>query len=616
MSFTSTLLLVLALEVSASTNVAAAQATTLPIDAQSSISAALGRDLPEYQIRPTGNGVVAHNRPQQLTSRFTTGGMEVEIGKLRWTMALRDYGYGRTRRVVQTVAPQAASNRVEYRRGLLTEWYMNGPGGLEQGFEIRKCTCQSSGLPLTITLELSSNVTGRVDKDRKGATLTGGDGEHIRYAGLDASDASGKALRTWLQLQGRRLLISVQDAGAQYPIVVDPVLQLAELRQSVDTQENGLFGTSVAISGDTIVVGAGGENTSPGAAYVFVRPPSGWRNMIQTAELTASDGNDGDYLGGSVSISGDTIVAGAAGVSRGLGAAYVFVRPEGGWTNMTQTAKLKPSDGVEFGNFGIAIAIDGNTVVVGQPNFAKSQGAAAAYVFVKPASGWTDMTQTAKLTGSDGVANEFSFGLSVGISNNVIVAGGEGYNLDQGAIYLFVQPDGGWVDMTETATLTASDGERGDLLGALYGAAISGDTVVGGAEEADNGKKDASGAVYVFIKPKNGWTNSTETAKLTVSIGKTGDQLGVVSISPDGKTVAVGEPIADRTRPAYVFLKPESGWATTSRPNFKLQPAAGTQIDDYGFSIGVSERAIVVGAPFANVDGKVQQGLAYVFGHD
>jgi hypothetical protein len=158
------------------------------------------------------------------------------------------------------------------------------------------------------------------------------------------------------------------------------------------------FGLSVAIDGNTVVVGAPyatvNGNQNQGAAYVFVKPASGWANMQQTAELTASDGQPLVYFGISVGISGRTLVVGDSGAEIGgnkaQGAAYVFVEPPTGWASTTETAKLTASDGGYDSGFGSSVAISGNTLVVGAPQTYPIPG--NAYVFVEPAGGWTDMT--------------------------------------------------------------------------------------------------------------------------------------------------------------------------------------------------------------------------------
>ena len=208
-------------------------------------------------------------------------------------------------------------------------------------------------------------------------------------------------------MRGDQLLLRVRDTAARYPVVIDPWVQLAELTAS-DGASGDAFGSSVAISGNTVVVGAPNSNKRRGAAYVFVRPATGWANMTEMAKLPAWHGADAKF-GSSVAISGNTIAVGAPSqpVFAGFkpndfqGTAYVFVKPVSGWADMTPTAKMTASDGAPGDFMGSCIAISGDTVVVGA-NQIDSLGVGAAYVFVKPVGGWRDMTETAELTASDG----------------------------------------------------------------------------------------------------------------------------------------------------------------------------------------------------------------------
>jgi len=233
------------------------------------------------------------------------------------------------------------------------------------------------------------------------------------------------------------------------------------------------FGTSVAVSGDTVVVGALhaeiGGNESQGSAYVFVKPAEGWVDTTETAKLTASDGAAEERFGVSVAVSGDTIVAGKflGGNSR-QGPAYVFVKPAGGRVNMIETAQLTASDGEPNSSLGESVAVSGDTVVV---------GGFPAYVFVKPTDGWAGLrTESAKLRRG---------GLPVAVSGDSVVAG----------ILRFTKPVGGWAGVVrETAVLTASDGSPADAFGFSVG--VSGDTVVVGAPFKDNDQ----GSAYVFVE--------------------------------------------------------------------------------------------------------------------
>ena len=116
-----------------------------------------------------------------------------------------------------------------------------------------------------------------------------------------------------------------------------------------------------------MVVGAWQDDGS-GSAYLFEKPVLGWTDMNETAKLTASDSVDGHRFGETVSISGDTVVVGVYGDDDNgadSGAAYLFEEPDTGWTTMTETAKLTAYDNAAEDNFGQSVSISGDTVVAG-----------------------------------------------------------------------------------------------------------------------------------------------------------------------------------------------------------------------------------------------------------
>jgi hypothetical protein len=310
--------------------------------------------------------------------------------------------------------------------------------------------------------------------------------------------------------------------------------------------------------------------TDSGAAYVFVRSGTGW---IQQAYLKASNTDAGDAFGIRLAISGDTIVVGAIGESSsatgvngnqannsafGAGAAYVFVRQG---TNWSQQAYLKASNTKANANF-CTIAVSGDTVVVGSEGEAFGEG--AAYVFVRSGTNWT---QQALLKASNPETTDL-FGGSVGVSGDTIVVGasGEGSNatgvngnpnnnsaFNSGAAYVFVRRGTTWsrpayLKASNTGGISPTGPCPGDYCGDFFGSAvgISGDTVIVGApgessgatgvngNQADNSATN-SGAAYVFVR--NG-TNWTQQAYLKASNTRPGDYFGGVAIS--GGTVVVG----------------------------------------------------------------------------
>lgn len=196
----------------------------------------------------------------------------------------------------------------------------------------------------------------------------------------------------------RRLSCLVLAAAAAV-VFASPVFGqgLTQLAEVMGAQPGYYFGASVAMSGDTMVVGvpgatAGCGQPTCGAAYVFTAANGDWGSLTQVATLTPSNGITDGGFGGAVAISGSTIVVSGSGPT-GAGAIYVFVEPAGGWINMTETAELTVSTSV--GNL-FSVAIDGETVVVG----AEEASSNKAYVYVEPASGWVNMTQTAELVSS------------------------------------------------------------------------------------------------------------------------------------------------------------------------------------------------------------------------
>ncbi|MGB8013396.1 MAG: choice-of-anchor D domain-containing protein [Terriglobales bacterium] len=325
--------------------------------------------------------------------------------------------------------------------------------------------------------------------------------------------------------------------------------QQAELTAS-DGAADDNFGSSVAVSGNTVVVGAPshtvGSNTLQGAAYVFVQSGETWS---QQAELTSSDGAKNDEFGGSVAVSGSLLVVGApnktVGSNASQGEAYVFVQIGETWN---QQAELTASDGTAGDGFGSVAASEG-TVVVGAPyhTVASNFWQGAAYVFEQNGATWS---QQAELTASDGGAYD-NFG-GVAESGSTVVVGATGHtvgsNASQGAAYVFVESGATW---SQQAELAASDGAAGDHFGLV---AVNGSIAVVGAGGHKAGLNKGQGAVYVFAQNGNTWSQQTE---VTASDGAAGDHFGVVAIS--GGTIMVGTPFVEvgsnpNQGAAYVFV--------------------------------------------------------------
>jgi hypothetical protein len=273
---------------------------------------------------------------------------------------------------------------------------------------------------------------------------------------LAADGASGDDFGSAVALSGTTLIV-----GSPYSAGVGGVYiftgaganwtQIAKLTAS-DGTTGSQFGYAVALSGNTIAVGA----PVGGAVYLFVEPSTGWANMTETAKLTYPGGGD---LGYCVAFGGEGKFLLTGAVTQN--AAYVFAKPSTGWaTTSTPSANLvAPADAA---GFGTALTVSGMTAVVGANGTNNESG--AAYIFPLQ-NGVVDINAVAALTASD--SGGF-LGTRLAMTGNTVVAGAQGHDDDFGAVYVFVEPATGWTDMTETAELTVD--HRGQ---AAFGAGVT-----------------------------------------------------------------------------------------------------------------------------------------------
>ena len=334
-------------------------------------------------------------------------------------------------------------------------------------------------------------------------------------------------------------------------------VEVASLTAS-DAAIGAEFGYAVAISGDTAVVGAWLEdqaasvNSQFGAAYVFERNHGGLGAWGEVTKLTSSDSAPGDLFGFSVGIDGDTLVIGAwsddhaAGVD--AGSVYVFDRDQGGEEAWGEVAKLVASDGAAGDWFGTSCDIKGNRVVIGasgadDPN---ELDVGAAYVFERGAGSPSVWQEAAKLTASDKAAGDW-FGVSIALSNDTIVVGaflddlgdlGDPEGLaDAGSAYVYERIQGG-ASWTESAKLTAGDG-AGDSDQFGISVSLDGDTILVGAFRDNNSGGPDAGAAHFFERNQGGPNAWREVAKLTAKDAGIGDEFGA-AVAVDGRNLIVG----------------------------------------------------------------------------
>ena len=368
-----------------------------------------------------------------------------------------------------------------------------------------------------------------------------------------------------------------------------------------DTTYFQQYGLAVAAAGETIVVGAPADSPlglyNAGAVYVFVRDGDVW---TEHAKLVAADATDCSQFGYAVAIHGDTILIGAHYDSLYAGAAYVFTREGGTWT---QQAKLTPADATDGKEFGCAVALVGDRLVVGA--MADGQGgynAGAAYVFEKADDVWS---QQAKLMSDLPQAGDL-FGFAVALAGDTVVVGSpfdDDVGIDAGAAYVFVRTDSDWGQQAE---LFPGDPATSDVMG--WSVAIDGNKVLAGAP-LKSGTAEFAGAAYVFSRAGSVWTAE---AKLVAADARANDYFGY-TLAVRGTTAAVGSPLnsssGNSAGATYLFQCAGTSWnqecefiATDTQPG-----------DQFGYSVALADSLLAVGAPYNDQSIWFDNGVAYAF---
>ena len=596
----------------------------------SRISDDIGRDNSRYHAVKVDSGYMFKDEARGVSALVTAEGMTVTRNDLQWGISLEKIGDLEIAGNYGVIKPR--ENRIEVEKGVVTEWYVNGPGGLQQGWVVKERPQSDGGLVLC----MKSGGTLKTKEEDRGTLGLYDDNKSrvLGYGGLYAYDADGKEVGSRFAVKGDDILVKLDDSDARYPVTIDPWVETAKLTAS-DSDANDL-GYSVSISADGGTVMAGNPNTSTGsgnrsAVYVYSKPSGGWTNGTETAKLTPTTQlgtleRFGEYA--SMSADGSTVVV-ASSYSKEYGNVYVYSKPSGGWADGTETAKLTASTSAKyptrgFGWWDVSISSDGGTVVTyaqsayiditddGKDNPEYIRG--FVFVFERSGSGWADSTEAAKLTFLDNMVDpSHSIRSPVAISGDggTVVTGGYA-----GAMYVFSRPGSGWANALKAAAkLTASDtATRGDSSESSDSIAISSDgsTVAARFDKKSNGG-NYRGAVYLFSSPSGGWSDRTETAQLTASDAADGDQLGSVTISSDGSTVAAGDPnklIAGYSRGAvYVYSKPVGGWADgTETVKLTASDAADSKL---GYSVAISSDGSTVAAGAPN--NTTYPGSVYVY---
>ncbi|MCW8926065.1 MAG: FG-GAP repeat protein, partial [Xanthomonadales bacterium] len=519
-SLTAILALMMAISATATTGAPTREETPKGLwqafhDARHAIEA-VENDQPEKTFRASnyGNGF-----SMQFNSRGMTLKERRQDSPWQLTMRLVAYGQPHSIQPVQQATLQTDGRRVTYHRGNISEWYVNRNDGLEQGFTLNdKPENYQADQPVQVNLSLDGNVQPHwVDE---GQTLGFYDGDQrkvFNYSKLIAHDATGQNLPATMQLADGQIILEVDTADAAWPVTIDPLFSTETKVTGVDSDATAGddFGFSVALDGDTALIGSYLDDsfgmTNDGSAYVFVRTQTSWNLQ---GKLLPSPTVTGSSFGVSVALDGDTALIGAH--FGGAGSAYVFTRTASTWS---QQQKLTGADSVSGDNFGWSVALADDLALIGA--WRDDGDVGSAYVFFRNTgavncaeTGTPDpWCQEAKLLAADGVSNN-RFGVSVALSGIRALVGAHEFDANVspynvGAAYVFEQNlaaancvETGTPDpWCQEAKLTAADAAEWDGFGRSV--ALDGDTALIGAYKNDTGSGPVvadSGSAYVFVR--------------------------------------------------------------------------------------------------------------------
>ncbi len=535
------------------------EAARLPLGERAQLSTAAGAAGAAFAVHagPAGTLTAAG---RGIDSSFGTSGVTIRSAHARVGLSPATLE-GRS----TSTAPSAAANRVSYHGAGLSEWYANGPFGLEQGFTVARAP--SAGRALQITFCVSGS---RPSLSHGRVSLGGG----LLYGGLSATDASGRRLPARVELRGSRIVLAVDAVGARFPVHVDPLV----FQETLAGDERA--GSNLAISADGNTALVGGTGQEPGAVDVFVRNGTVWTLQQKLSPGGANDhnfGHQGEGQGDAVALSGDGNTAMIVAHSGEKDAQiWTYTRSNGVWTPYSTTLAFEERGATQVAkeDYGdsIALSYNGETAAVSDP------GDACVFILHRTGSSWTTAASIGDV-GPQPESDEWGWGIALsGDGRNLLIGapGGyeEGITYDH-AVFFYGEEAGKWNEQGRFE-YPNYDGEAPVALALDR----EGDTAIVGEYL---GGTENLGAARVYTRSGSTW--SLQASLKRTSAGDEGDEFGMsVGLSEQGNRAMVESRGGESGGPAaWEYTRSGSAWTQQGQP-LETQGFLPGQVLGFAFS--------------------------------
>ena len=580
-----------------------------------------------YAIQPEDGQWTASNGRHGLSARWSeeTGELRLESLDHRkaWDFSLQSRG--------EVADMSRADDKLVIRRPGMDEWFINDARGIEHGFDVPSPPARDGAEGFRVLLDLTTSLQPRIIEDDRSVEFTDGSGQAaLYYRGLVVFDALRRPLPARMSIAAGgapeewELAIHVDDRGAVYPLIIDPVFTTnTQTMASNPAAANEWFGFGMSMSGHVLAVGvpnADGPNpgqTDIGAVDIFVYQEQ-FRLWERLKRIYPGSPLGAAAFGYSVDLDGDQLIVGAPGENHAgalSGAAYIFQRDQGGTDNWGQVAKLLPVTGEANAMFGASVGIDNEMAAIGSPQrtgAGMAMNAGAVFASFRDNNG--SWSQPSAITGFVPAAND-GYGRAVAVEGTRILAGAPlGQTVatpaDAGVVVVHTYTFG--IDGLPVGHSTAVVTDPNPSAMANFGSAISaqGLTMVVGSSNKTTSAGAGAGVVSIFrFNALTGWQ---WLAELQAPGGKSNDRFGS-SVCLSGDTLAVGAPFADHsagvTDTGAVHLFEATPVTNTSWTHVEILRRVQVESDfRHGSSIAMSGDMMAISTPFDDTGAFVDAG--------